>query len=208
MKKKGEGREVFVTIAPTDNCEPQPNREKISVKFLCSKPLSQKLFIAQFVVLGVLNCFCLFQLTITSRRRELSCAEKTLYLTLLSSTIGYLLPPPRPRNKNVANTPSVVQNRQIPDSDFPDAAINDSLYNTSQSLVDAVSDEQWYCCYQKIGRQELMFFSQIAVIVSLVSFAILQMILSTNPECEEKTAYFMIISTCLAYLVPSIGVSL
>ena len=71
----------------------ETNSEKKSWKF-CNNvtlPRSEVVFVAQMVVFLVLLTFCILKLSFT----KLSCEETSVWFSILSGLVGYVLPNPR-----------------------------------------------------------------------------------------------------------------
>ena len=71
----------------------ETNSEKKSWKF-CNKvtlPRSKVVFVAQMVVILILLTFCILKLSFT----KLSCEETSVWFSILSGLVGYVLPNPR-----------------------------------------------------------------------------------------------------------------
>ena len=71
----------------------ETNSEKKSWKF-CNNvtlPRSEVVFVAQMVVILILLTFCILKLSFT----KLSCEETSVWFSILSGLVGYLLPNPR-----------------------------------------------------------------------------------------------------------------
>ena len=166
------------------------------------------LFLAQCFVILTLDLLCILRLAAMSKRPN-TCEENTTYLTILSSTIGYLLPPPRASSPDTntqveencgndevdgsvdAGFRSPVGNRKTP--------INCSTLSHSEDSHGIV----WNCHFFRIRHSHVVFYTQIIIVVTLVICSSLQLIIR-EPTCEEKTAHFIIISSCLTYLLPPI----
>ena len=170
--------------------------------FNCSKvPHNQILFLAQYFVVVLLIIFCLVQLALKNSSLEksiLTCAENTIYFTILSTTIGYILPAPRPNSaNNVTQTVEVTNldetDNAIENSSSPDFKFNPETESRSQSVW------RFVCCITR--RSDLLFLSQIAFVLIMSVVCVLQLSLR-EPNCEEKTAYFTILSALLTFLLP------
>ena len=71
----------------------ETNSEKKSWKF-CNNvtlPRSEVAFVAQMVVILILLTFCILKLSFT----KLSCEETSVWFSILSGLVGYVLPNPR-----------------------------------------------------------------------------------------------------------------
>ena len=71
----------------------ETNCEKKSWKF-CNNvtlPRSEVVFVAQMVVILILLLFCILKLSFT----KLSCEETSVWFSILSGLVGYVLPNPR-----------------------------------------------------------------------------------------------------------------
>ena len=71
----------------------ETNSEKKSWKF-CNNvtlPRSEVVFVAQMVVILILLTFCILKLSFT----KLSCEETSVWFSILSGFVGYVLPNPR-----------------------------------------------------------------------------------------------------------------
>ena len=71
----------------------ETNSEKKSWKF-CNNvtlPRSEVTFVAQMVVILILLLFCILKLSFTN----LSCEETSVWFSILSGLVGYVLPNPR-----------------------------------------------------------------------------------------------------------------
>ena len=71
----------------------ETNSEKKSWKF-CNNvtlPRSEVVFVAQMVVILILLLFCILKLSFT----KLSCEETSVWFSILSGLVGYVLPNPR-----------------------------------------------------------------------------------------------------------------
>ena len=70
----------------------ETNSEKKSWKF-CNNvtlPRSEVVFVAQMVVILILLTFCILKLSFT----KLSCEETSVWFSILSGLVGYVLPNP------------------------------------------------------------------------------------------------------------------
>ena len=71
----------------------ETNSEKKSWKF-CNNvtlPRSEVVFVAQMVIILILLTFCILKLSFT----KLSCEETSVWFSILSGLVGYVLPNPR-----------------------------------------------------------------------------------------------------------------
>ena len=71
----------------------ETNSEKKSWKF-CNNvtlPRSEVVFVAQMVVIKILLTLCILKLSFT----KLSCEETSVWFSILSGLVGYVLPNPR-----------------------------------------------------------------------------------------------------------------
>ena len=71
----------------------ETNSEKKSWKF-CNNvtlPRSEVVFVAQMVVILILLTFCILKLSFT----KLGCEETSVWFSILSGLVGYVLPNPR-----------------------------------------------------------------------------------------------------------------
>ena len=71
----------------------ETNSKKKSWKF-CNNvtlPRSEVVFVAQMVVILILLTFCILKLSFT----KLSCEETSVWFSILSGLLGYVLPNPR-----------------------------------------------------------------------------------------------------------------
>ena len=71
----------------------ETNSEKKSWKFCntVTLPRSEVVFVAQMVVILILLTFCILKLSFT----KLSCKETSVWFSILSGLVGYVLPIPR-----------------------------------------------------------------------------------------------------------------
>ena len=71
----------------------ETNSEKKSWKFCnnATLPRSEVVFVAQMVVILILITFCILKLSVT----KLSCEETSVWFSILSGLVGYVLPNPR-----------------------------------------------------------------------------------------------------------------
>ena len=71
----------------------ETNSEKKSWKFCNNVTLSRSevVFVAQMVVILILLLFCILKLSFT----KLSCEEMSVWFSILSGLVGYVLPNPR-----------------------------------------------------------------------------------------------------------------
>ena len=71
----------------------ETNSEKKSWKFWnnVTLPRSEVVFVAQMVVILILLTFCILKLSFT----KLSCEETSVWFSILSGLVGYVLPNPR-----------------------------------------------------------------------------------------------------------------
>lgn len=79
--------------ALTDFVFDDQNQERRSWKF-CNKtsvPRSEVVFFTQIFFIFIFIILCAVKLTLF----ELSCEESTIWISILSSTVGYILPNPR-----------------------------------------------------------------------------------------------------------------
>ena len=243
-------------------------------------PFSQAVFLTQLAVIFILDAFCLLKLITsqteasTKQNREItdnSCHDTSIYMSILSSTLAYLIPAPRvpvkvqsersqrtvkissnehskrtgltaqcfsssqqrhDQQSNEANlgkneVPAVsatsvalpiepdtqIEGVDYPDYDcLPESNATLSLYNQSKDATnlscsinfDVEEDSDiWLCFNWQVSRTFFIFFSQIFFVMGLVLFSVSRMLLVSSLNCEERTAHFMILSTCIAYLLPN-----
>ena len=200
-------------------------------------PISQILYLTQLSVIVILDTFCLLKLSFLRLKSKAPgceesdqqlCLDTSLYMSFLSSTLGYLIPPPRlPENiddKNLSATSCKTAdiNRQSKrlelseseiqshskDLDFADGTLVEVItshptYTEGSHSKQATTDQQWIFFNYIVGREFFIFFSQIILVFILVIFSVARLLFVKSLSCEEKTAYFMILSTCIAYLLPN-----
>ena len=95
----------------------------------------------------------------------------------------------------------------LPESNTPISHYSQSkdAVNPSSSIVFDVEEDSdiWLCFNWQVSRTLIYFFSQIFFVNVLVLFSVSRMLLVSPLNCEERTAHFMILSTCIAYLLPN-----
>lgn len=73
-------------------------------------PRSLFMFTVQIVILFIVDTYCMFKLMLN----DISCEEKTIYFTLLTSSLTYLLPNPTPtkvlEEDTVVDHPKLLDN--------------------------------------------------------------------------------------------------
>ena len=185
------------------------------------------LFCTRCFVVILLDVFCLFQLASSRERGKGSptnskefaecvtvlCEENKAYFAVLSSTIGYLLPPPkRKKRESLEHTTSVSsRNDEVSSNAFTADNNRDSFDGgqgdekvSGRGRLRLSVDNVWsfVCC--SVRQLDLIFYFQITFVLVLSSTSVLQLSLR-NLNCEEKTAYFIILSACLTYLLPPLS---
>jgi len=61
----------------------------------------------------------------------------------------------------------------------------------------------WIFFNRNVGREFFIFCSQLIFVFVSVVFCTLRMLIVSSLSCEERTAYTMILSNCIAYLLPN-----
>ena len=61
----------------------------------------------------------------------------------------------------------------------------------------------WIFFNRNVGREFFIFCSQLIFVFVSVVFCTLRMLIVSSLTCEERTAYTMILSNCIAYLLPN-----
>ena len=77
----------------TDFAYDQTNTEQQSWKFCndVTVPRSEVVFMSQMILVFILLTFCIYKLSWT----QISCEETSVWFSLLSGLVGYVLPNPR-----------------------------------------------------------------------------------------------------------------
>ena len=95
---------------------------------------------------------------------------------------------------------------------LPESYATLSLYNQSKDAMnlscsinfDVEEDSDiWLCFNWQVNQTFFIFFSQTFFVMGLVLFSVSRMLLVSSLNCEERTAHFIILSTCIAYLLPN-----
>ena len=247
----------------------------------CYLPFSQAVFLNQLAIIFFLDAFCLLKFITspteasTKQSREIndnSCHDTSVYMSILSSTLAYLIPAPRvpvkiqsekrqrtlkisfnqltkrteltakyfssPQQRQdqqsnkailgkievhaVATTSvalSIEPDTQTESVDYPDysylpesnAPINPYSKskdgaNPSYSINFDVEEDYdiLHCFNWQVSQTFFICFSQMFFVICLVLFSVSRMLLVFSLTCEERTAHFMILSTCIAYLLPNV----
>ena len=61
----------------------------------------------------------------------------------------------------------------------------------------------WIFFNRNVGREFFIFCSQLVFVFVSIVFCTLRMLIVSSLSCEERTAYTMILSNCIAYLLPN-----
>ena len=100
MRESGREIEMNDTVVDetdgtivTDFVYEENNTEKKSLKFCqnVTVPRSEVVFMSQMVLILILLAFCIFKLSLT----QLTCEETSVWFSILSGLVGYVLPNPR-----------------------------------------------------------------------------------------------------------------
>ena len=145
----------------------------------------------------------------------------------LTSTLGYLIPPPRLpaekyyQGKSLAKIRSSQAQSSLKDNTFDsnkgvdeiDCGLNEvkfdeaephtSVNKSCQEVITADDVNFWVCFRFLVSRDLFIFFCQVVLVFILVLFSSIRLVAVPELSCEERTAYTMIISTCIAYLLPN-----
>ena len=189
-------------------------------------------FFTPIFVIALVDLLCLFKLAQTSWFERSSssggtrltvCEEISIYFTFLSTTLGFILPPPE--SNNLAKGPKDIsdQNGQEPSTHLQESEEREEEVQEEFKTTRTEDDDEtdcaerkcsasdrpkglWYCvCLgQSVDSSRVIFLTQICFVIGLVSLCVLQLGLR-KVNCEEKTAYFMILSICLTYLLPPLS---
>lgn len=153
-------------------------------------PTSQVTFCAQIFIIVIIDSLCIYKLSKEGLKSLLSdgdhfflCEENSTYFAILSTTIGYILDPPTPTKSTGSD-------------DQTDGVSTTVTFQPANSRL-----WNFYCCLLEGGQ--FKYFTQIALACLLVSVCSIQLCVR-SPNCDERTAYFMIITACLTYLLPPI----
>ena len=234
-------------------------------------PFSQVVFLTQLTVIFILDAFCLLKLIFSQtesntrqspERNNNSCHDTSVYMSILSSTLAYLIPPPRipvriqktkaqrllKKTCQLTEQPNQIATKHVGghhDQQSSGESIGEisaaiSTETESQIKTEDIPDcgdlaeaTSWYLAQNKQPRQEnirpsgdsacdlekehelwrffnwqmdrnlFIFSSQITFVIVLVLFSVSRILLVSSLNCEERTAHFMILSTCVAYLLPN-----
>ena len=187
-------------------------------------PNQQILFFTQCIVIVFVTFLCLYKLSksgFSARKKATAgstsdethhsspflCEENTTYLTLLSTCIGYLVPAPKPTTE-VHVVRKLQRGSKAGDSDIDDAVDQIDGADRIQNAKAAKTSQQhnvwkFVCC--AIEKTRATFYTQIFFVIVMVSIACSQLAFaSDNLSCELKTAYFMVITYCLTFLLPPV----
>lgn len=197
---------------------------KTFIKF----PQSISLFFVQCFLTAFIGIFCMIQLALSSTR-DLSCEEKSIYITLLSSTLGILSPPPsrnpdqkllkylkslrnkrlghhQETNLNAEKSEACLQtNKRKENSEQIEFSEIDLKTDPQSSSSSVTTGESLWLFGKRFEPAVVIFYSQTLLIVGLVIFSALRLCLKASTNCDERTAYLMIISTCLTFVLPSVS---
>ena len=228
-------------------------------------PISQILYLTQLSIIVILDIFCLLKLSFLrlenkNKNCEIDnqeCQDTSFYMSFLSSTLGYLIPPPRlPENldwqqqqqqqKQQQQQQQLQQVNVLQASSASDgpcqktktrqniSELSEEVLNSTESVSEDLADgahlavhttqsnsikvlettedtisknfttnSVWVCFGCACKSDIFVFFSQIVLVFILILFSVARLLLATSLSCEEKTAYTMILSTCIAYLLPN-----
>lgn len=208
-------------------------------------PVAQIAFLAQLAVIFVLDTFCLLKLSLTktSSQRKTSfcdelhqeCHETTIYMSILSSTLAFLIPPPRVPRENFFNNGKEATVEGLGKAKLGSVIVGEltdvahscqpALGNTDQSKLEAddvpdcvnhqsnsfgcqkpsfaCNGKNWVFVNRPVDRGVFIFCSQTLIVFVLVLFSALRMLIASSLSCEEKTAYLMILSACIGYILPN-----
>ena len=190
----------------------------------------QILFFTRIFVFALVDLFCLFKLAQPSWFERSSssggtrltvCEENSVYFTILSTTLGFILPPPESKGpKDIS-----AQNSQEPSTHLQESEEQDEEEEGQEEFKTTQTEDadetdcaerkcsasdrpkgKWYCvCLgQSVDSSRVIFLTQICFVIGLVSLCVLQLGLR-KVNCEKKTAYFMILSICLICLLPPLS---
>ena len=164
----------------------------------------QILFFTRIFVIALVDLLCLFKLAQTSwfERSNSSggtgltvCEENSIYFTILSTTLGFILPPPESNNlvkgpKDISAQNSQEPSTHLQESEEQEEEEGQEEFKTTQT-EDAdetdcaekkcsASDRPkgiWYCvCLgQSVDSSRVIFLTQICFVIGLVSLCVLQL---------------------------------
>ena len=227
-------------------------------------PNAQILFLTQILNIFILDAFALLKLSVVQQNSpkcknesDDTCQETSVYMSILSSTLTFLIPPPSFSgrvSKSIKNLPlstgisrrgnqkqsstghedtqvcsqtgkyfencrdnaNVQPNLSFPETygeDYLDCAECQDVTLTAgipkvlhdNETVDNQEDIQdvWIYFNRNVGREFFIFCSQLIFVFVSVVFCTLRMLIFSSLSCEERTAYTMILSNCIAYLLPN-----
>ena len=167
----------------------------------CNLYHEQITFFIQLYVVVLLDFLCIYKLArnrVDTEKNHWICEENTTYFTILSATLGYFLPPPTTpkRLTTTTTTTTTTFSRSIRGEGV------DSTDSPTTTTTPATNNSVWNFVFFRLKRSDVVFFTQISFLSVLVLICVLQLSLRA-PNCEEKTAYFIILSACLGYLSPT-----
>ena len=184
-------------------------------------PNQQILFFTQCIVIVFVTFLCLYKSGFSDRKKATAgstsdethfsspflCEENTTYLTLLSTCMGYLVPAPKSTTE-VHVVRKLQRGSKAGDSDIDDAVDQIDGTDRIQDAKAAKTSQQhnvWeFVCFA-IEKTRATFSTQTFFVIVMVSIACSQLAFaSDNLSCELKTAYFMVITYCLTFLLPPV----
>ena len=84
------------------------------------------------------------------------------------------------------------------EGDQPDNAINNFVYDEN-----CHERRSWkFCNSVRLPRSEVVFFSQLAIIVVLIALSAVKLLLC-QLECEEMSIWVAILSSTVGYILPN-----
>ena len=227
-------------------------------------PIAQILFLTQILFIFILDAFALLKLSVVQqnspkckKESDNICQETSVYMSILSSTLTFLIPPPSlsgsvsksnknhplstgiSRRGNQKQSSTGHEDTQVcsqtgkyfencrdnanvqPHLSLPEtygegylgcsecqevtltAGIPKVLHDNE--AVDNQEDikDVWIFFNRNVGREFFIFSSQLIFVFVSIVFCTLRMLIVSSLSCEERTAYTMILSNYIAYLLPN-----
>ena len=226
--------------------------------------IAQVLFLTQILIIFILDAFALLKLSMVQQnslkcknKSDDTCQETSVYMSILSSTLTFLIPPPSlsgsvsKSNKNLplstgisrrgnpkqsstghedtqvcsqtgkyfencgdnANVQPHLSLTETYGEDYLDCAECQEVTLTAgipkvfydNEAVDNQEDikDVWIFFNQNVGGEFFIFCSQLVFVFVSVVFCTLRMLIVSSLSFEERTAYTMILSNFIAYLLPN-----
>ena len=79
----------------------------------------------------------------------------------------------------------------------------DSGGGITDLVFDAHQERQsWRFCNSRLPRSEVVYFTQISIIIFLITFSLIKLVFF-KLDCEESTFWFSLLSCTVGYVLPN-----